>query len=61
MKYIIAKSKYDFVKEVLIPIEEISTIELQRDDDDVVVYVKHNNDGYYIDKETYYKLKSADN
>lgn len=56
MKYIIAKSRYESVKEVLIPIDEISTIELQRDD--VVVYIKHGEESYLIDKETYYNLKS---
>lgn len=57
MKYIIAKSRYDFVEEVLIPLDEISTIELRKDGK-VVVCKKHGNDFYYIDKETYYDLKS---
>lgn len=56
MKYIIAESKYDFVEEVLIPLDEIATIELR--EDKVVIYVKHGNEAYYIDKETYYNLKS---
>ena len=60
MKYIIARSRYECVKEVLIPIEEIATIEL-RTNDNVVVYLKHKSECYFIDKETYYDLKSADN
>ena len=60
MKFIVEKSKHDFVKEVLIPIEEISAIEL-REDGKVVVLRKHGNEFYYIDKETYYDLKSNPN
>lgn len=56
MKFIIAESKYNFVEEVLIPLDEIAVLELR--EDKVVVYTKHGNECYYIDKETYYNLKS---
>ena len=59
MKYIIAKSRYDFVKEALIPIEEIAVVELR--EDKAVVFMKHGDECYYIDKETYYNLKSNPN
>lgn len=59
MKFIVAKSRYDFVEEVLIQIDEISTIELR--EDKAVVFVKHGDEGYCIDKETYYNLKSNPN
>ena len=56
MKFIVAKSNEDYVEEVLIPIEEIAVVELRAKK--AVIYVKHGNKAYYIDKETYYDLKS---
>jgi len=56
MKFIVAKSSYPSVKEVLIPIDEISSIEL-KNDNEAVVYVKHKDEVFFIDYETYCILK----
>ena len=56
MKFIVAKSSYPSVKEVLISIDEISSIEL-KNDNEAVVYVKHKDEVFFIDHETYCMLK----
>lgn len=57
MKFIVAKSSYSSVEEVLIPIEEISMVELSKSGN-AIIYIKHRDETFVIDKETYYDLKS---